>query len=103
MGTTLDPDAYASYGNTRPKQEANRFDSFAPNREQNEVKWFVDGCNYFYAVSKAIENAKETIWILDCKCIAKLFKYEGISFGVVTKNFRVALAGALSPPSSNQK
>ena len=43
----------------------NRHDSFAPRREGNDAKWFVDGCGYFWAVSEALENAKETIWIMD--------------------------------------
>jgi phospholipase D1/2 len=43
----------------------NRFHSFAPPRNGNDVKWFVDGCGYFWAVSIAIEQAKESIWILD--------------------------------------
>jgi phospholipase D1/2 len=45
----------------------NRFLSFAPQRDNNEVKWYVDGCGYMWAVSMALEQAKETIWILDCK------------------------------------
>ena len=43
----------------------NRFHSFAPQRAQNGVKWFVDGCGYFYALSVAIENAQSQIWIMD--------------------------------------
>ncbi|KAL2067585.1 hypothetical protein VTL71DRAFT_2010 [Oculimacula yallundae] len=43
----------------------NRFDSFAPPRTGNEAKWFVDGCGYMWAVSVAIEEARESIWILD--------------------------------------
>lgn len=42
-----------------------RFQSFAPQREGNDVKWYVDGCGYFYAVSVALEQARESIWILD--------------------------------------
>jgi phospholipase D1/2 len=45
----------------------NRFLSFAPRRDNNDVKWYVDGCGYMWAVSMALEQAKETIWILDCK------------------------------------
>ena len=44
-----------------------RFGSFAPQRTGNDVKWYVDGCNYMWAVSRALEQAKETIWILDCE------------------------------------
>ncbi|KAH7330517.1 hypothetical protein BKA65DRAFT_528037 [Rhexocercosporidium sp. MPI-PUGE-AT-0058] len=43
----------------------NRFDSFAPPRTGNEAKWYVDGCGYMWAVSVAIEEARESIWILD--------------------------------------
>jgi phospholipase D1/2 len=46
---------------------ANRFTSFAPVRDGNDVKWYVDGCGYFWAVSLALEQAKESIWILDCR------------------------------------
>lgn len=44
----------------------NRFESFAPESE-GDVKWFVDGCGYFWAVSVALEEAKEEVWILDCE------------------------------------
>ena len=44
-----------------------RFDSFAGERDSNDVKWYVDGCGYMWAVSIALEQAKESIWILDCK------------------------------------
>lgn len=33
----------------------NRFHSFAPESSGN-VKWYVDGCTYFWAVSEAIER-----------------------------------------------
>ncbi|GAA6062083.1 hypothetical protein JCM10212_006506 [Sporobolomyces blumeae] len=42
-----------------------RFRSFADVREGNDVKWFIDGHDYFYALSELLEQAKETIWILD--------------------------------------
>ena len=43
-----------------------RYDSFAAERDGNDVKWFVDGCGYMWAVSRALEQARESIWILDC-------------------------------------
>jgi phosphatidylserine/phosphatidylglycerophosphate/cardiolipin synthase-like enzyme len=43
----------------------NRFHSFAPPRSGNDAKWFVDGCGYMWAVSVALEEARESIWILD--------------------------------------
>ena len=42
-----------------------RFQSFAQQRQGNDIKWYVDGCAYMWAVSKALESARETIWILD--------------------------------------
>ena len=48
-----------------PHTRANRFHSFAPPRTGNNAKWFVDGCGYMWAVSIALEQAKESIWILD--------------------------------------
>ncbi|KAK5122151.1 hypothetical protein LTR85_004397 [Meristemomyces frigidus] len=42
-----------------------RFQSFAPQREGNDAKWYVDGCGYMWAVAEALEKARETIWILD--------------------------------------
>lgn len=43
----------------------NRYHSFAPIRSGNDAKWFVDGCGYMWAVSVALEEATESIWILD--------------------------------------
>ncbi|KPI38498.1 Phospholipase D1 [Cyphellophora attinorum] len=45
--------------------QKNRYDSFASERSGNDVKWYVDGAGYFYAVSLALESARESIWILD--------------------------------------
>lgn len=42
-----------------------RYGSFAPQQFDNDVKWYVDGCGYMWAVSRALEQARETIWILD--------------------------------------
>ncbi|KAI9816908.1 MAG: hypothetical protein M1827_001553 [Pycnora praestabilis] len=42
-----------------------RYNSFAAQREGNDIKWHVDGCSYMWAVSRALENASESIWILD--------------------------------------
>ena len=44
-----------------------RFDSFAGPQDGNDVKWYVDGCGYFWAVSMALQEARQSIWILDCK------------------------------------
>ncbi|KAL2864512.1 putative phospholipase D (PLD) [Aspergillus lucknowensis] len=63
LGTAIDPQGYAGYG-AKP-QSQHRFGSFAPDRQGNDVQWYVDGCSYFYAVSRALETARESIWILD--------------------------------------
>lgn len=49
----------------RDKHHMHRYQSFAPQREGNDAKWYVDGCSYMWAVSVALEQAAETIWILD--------------------------------------
>ncbi|KAH9891450.1 phospholipase D/nuclease [Xylariomycetidae sp. FL2044] len=48
-----------------PQPDTNhRFQSFAPQTTGN-VKWYVDGASYFYAVSLALEEARESVYILD--------------------------------------
>lgn len=44
-----------------------RYDSFAGQKTGNDAKWYVDGCGYMWAVSRALEQASESIWILDCE------------------------------------
>lgn len=41
------------------------FRSFAPPRDGNLVKFHVDGHDYFWALSQLLEEAQETIFILD--------------------------------------
>ncbi|KAL9008246.1 MAG: hypothetical protein Q9173_006614 [Seirophora scorigena] len=53
--------------------ESHRFASFAPERDGNTIKWYVDGQDYFYAVSVALEKAKETIYIEDWWLSPELF------------------------------
>ena len=43
----------------------NRHHSFAPQRTGNSVKYHVDGCGYFYAVSEAIQKSQSEILIMD--------------------------------------
>ncbi|KAL1900065.1 hypothetical protein Cpir12675_001064 [Ceratocystis pirilliformis] len=42
----------------------NRFQSFV-SPTTGDVKWYVDGCSYFWALSEALERARESIYILD--------------------------------------
>ncbi|KAJ4323841.1 hypothetical protein N0V94_001625 [Neodidymelliopsis sp. IMI 364377] len=53
--------------------ENHRFHSFAPEREGNLVKWYVDGRDYFWAVAEALEQAQETIYIADWWLSPELF------------------------------
>ncbi|KAF9881513.1 phospholipase [Colletotrichum karsti] len=53
--------------------EEHRFTSFFPERDGNMIKWYVDGRNYFWAVSEALEQAKETIYIADWWLSPELF------------------------------
>ena len=53
--------------------ESNRFQSYFPQREGNLVKWYVDGRDYFWAVSVALEQAKESIYIEDWWLSPELF------------------------------
>ena len=46
---------------------SHRYGSFATPRSGNQTKWYVDGCAYFWAVSEALEQAKQSVWILDCE------------------------------------
>ncbi|KAK1759205.1 putative phospholipase D1 [Echria macrotheca] len=53
--------------------QSHRFESYFPEREGNMVKWYVDGRDYFWAVSVALEKAKETIYIADWWLSPELF------------------------------
>ncbi|BEI91124.1 uncharacterized protein CcaverHIS019_0311940 [Cutaneotrichosporon cavernicola] len=46
-------------------RDGHRFRSFAPERENNLVKWHIDGHDYFWAMSEMIDKATHTIMILD--------------------------------------
>ncbi|KAI0521317.1 phospholipase [Xylaria bambusicola] len=48
----------------RPVNTNHRFQSFSPETSGN-AKWYVDGASYFWAVSMALEEARESIYILD--------------------------------------
>ena len=71
----------------------NRFQSFAAPREGNDVKWYVDGCGYMWAVSVALERARESIWILDCGFLSSTLGHREADFWL-----RVAVPRAI--PSS---
>ncbi|ROV90661.1 hypothetical protein VPNG_10118 [Cytospora leucostoma] len=53
--------------------ESHRFNSYFPERDGNLIKWYVDGRDYFWAVSEALNNAKETIYIEDWWLSPELF------------------------------
>ncbi|KAL4951325.1 hypothetical protein BDW69DRAFT_40643 [Aspergillus filifer] len=51
-------------GNT-PWSRSNRFDSFAPVRQRCFAQWLVDGRDHMWVVSRAINQAKDVIYIHD--------------------------------------
>ncbi|RJE27210.1 phospholipase [Aspergillus sclerotialis] len=52
---------------------AHRYESFAPIREGNRVKWYVDALDYLWAVSIALERAQEVIYLEDWWISPELF------------------------------
>ncbi|KAJ2691788.1 hypothetical protein H4R19_006287, partial [Coemansia spiralis] len=55
----------ASMKNSSAWAVPHRFASFAPIRDDSRVIWFVDGDDYFFAVSEALDNATDCIYISD--------------------------------------
>ncbi|KAL9057467.1 MAG: hypothetical protein Q9162_002304 [Coniocarpon cinnabarinum] len=53
--------------------ESHRFQSFAPERDGNKIKWYIDGRDYYHAVSMSLERAQETIYIEDWWLSPELF------------------------------
>lgn len=53
--------------------DSHRFKSFAPIRDGNRAKWYVDALDYLWAVSEALEKATETIYIADWWLSPELF------------------------------
>ncbi|CEJ80338.1 Putative Phospholipase D [[Torrubiella] hemipterigena] len=53
--------------------ESHRYESYFPERDGNHIKWYVDGRDYFWAVSIALEDAKESIYIADWWLSPELF------------------------------
>ncbi|KAG7663028.1 SPO14 [[Candida] subhashii] len=54
-----------SMKNSTVWSEKHRFESFAPVRENCFAQWYVDGRDYFWSVSSALEMAKDVIYIHD--------------------------------------
>ncbi|KAL3470200.1 hypothetical protein BJX99DRAFT_56076 [Aspergillus californicus] len=51
--------------NSTPWAKPNRFDSFAPVRHRCFAQWLVDGRDHMWVVSRAINQAKDVIYIHD--------------------------------------
>jgi hypothetical protein len=99
IGNKPDAEASTAY-EVEDSNSPHRYGSFAPQRLHNDVKWYVDGCGYFYAVSLALERAKESIWILDCKHFITLWSFNFSSLNIF---FRVAFTRAVSQTTSREK
>ena len=67
LGGQYQPQAYGSQNAnvTAQSESRNRYASFASEKTGNDAKWYVDGCGYMWAISRALEGARESIWILD--------------------------------------
>ncbi|KAI8376326.1 uncharacterized protein BYT42DRAFT_498917 [Radiomyces spectabilis] len=65
--------------------QQHRFDSFAPIRKNIQATWFVDGRDYLWDVSVALDNAKECIYIHDwwLNFHRPLFYYSWLYFSLV--------------------
>ena len=74
LGTHYEPQPYETYpgqgGYSAQGAPRNRFGSFASPKNGNDAKWHVDGCSYMWAISKALEGSRESIWIMDCRTVA---------------------------------
>ena len=62
-----------------------RFNSFAPQRENNYCKWFVDGESYFSAVYDALISAKSEVYITDWWLSPKLYLKRPVAFNSSTQ------------------
>ncbi|KAF8937698.1 hypothetical protein BGZ58_002293 [Dissophora ornata] len=58
-------DHFTKMKQSSPWVHSHRFGSFAPEREEAKVRYYVDGKDYFHAVSDAILAAKTEIYICD--------------------------------------
>lgn len=73
----------------------NRFHSFAPESSGN-VKWYVDGCTYFWAVSEAIERMAQSYLTIPCASLTPFHRgsREHLYLGLVAEPRDLS-----SPPS----
>ncbi|KAF2010448.1 phospholipase-like protein PldA [Aaosphaeria arxii CBS 175.79] len=53
--------------------DGHRFNSFAPERDGNLIKWYIDGRDYFWAVAEALDKAQQSIYIEDWWLSPELF------------------------------
>ena len=53
--------------------KSHRFESFAPIRQNNNLKWYVDALDYLWAVSTALDQAQEVIYLADWWISPELF------------------------------
>ncbi|KAG0201186.1 Phospholipase D1 [Mortierella sp. GBA30] len=78
-------------------KEPKRFNSFAPVRTNVSAQWLVDGRDYFWNVSKAMDMAKETIYILDWmlspEILLRRHQRDGVNWSLKEVLGRKALEG----------
>jgi phosphatidylserine/phosphatidylglycerophosphate/cardiolipin synthase-like enzyme len=89
-------DAFSGSREAEHNPAENRYSSSAAISAGNNVKFHVDGCAYFWAVSEALLTVKESIWILGCKYLHPLVALRGFSYQL----YRVGVSRRLSPTSA---
>ena len=68
-----------------PWVKQHRHKSYAPIRKSAKVKWYIDGKDYFFAVSEAIAAAKHEIYIEDWWLSPELVSMRSRMFIIVAK------------------
>lgn len=78
-------------------KEPKRFNSFAPVRTNVSAQWLVDGRDYFWNASKAMEMAKETIyiedWMLSPEILLRRHQKDGVDWSLKDILGRKAMEG----------
>lgn len=69
IGAEAEGRIFSQGSSSSPATSQHRYGSFVGPQDGNDVKWYVDGCSYMWAVSIALEQARESVFILDCQSI----------------------------------
>ncbi|RAL10176.1 phospholipase D/nuclease [Aspergillus homomorphus CBS 101889] len=64
LGISNISETVSAWRGTDEQENQTRYSSSSPISDGNNVKFHVDGCAYFWAVSEALLTVKESVWIL---------------------------------------